>query len=209
MPISAPSRCPWATNPLAIAYHDSEWGVPCHNDHTLFEFLTLEGAQAGLSWDTILKKRNRYREAFENFDPALVARFTPARINKLLRDPDGPAGVVRHRGKLESTITNARALLSLQDEHGSFDAYIWTFTAAAGRAKPGHPIINRFRAMTDVPAHTPESDAMSKALKKRGFKFVGSTICYAYMQAMGMVNDHLVNCPSAPHPSSPQRGAGL
>lgn len=184
------SRCAWARNDLAIAYHDAEWGVPRHDDRTLFEFLILEGAQAGLSWDTILKKRERYREVFDGFDPRRVARFTAARVEKLLLDP----GIVRHRGKIESAITNAKAFLQVQAEFGSFDAYIWSFTSVAGRAKPGEPIVNSVRSIKDVPSTGPESDAMSKALKKRGFKFVGSTICYAYMQAVGMVNDHEDRC---------------
>jgi DNA-3-methyladenine glycosylase I len=177
------SRCPWARNDLAIAYHDTEWGVPCHDDSKLFEFLILEGAQAGLSWDTILRKREAYREAFAGFDPAKVARFTPARVEKLLTNE----GIVRNRAKVESAVTNAREFLRVHEEHGSFDAFIWSFVG-------GRPRVNRFAAHGEVPALTPESDAMSKALKKRGFKFVGSTICYAYMQAMGMVNDHLVSC---------------
>lgn len=180
-------RCAWARNELAIAYHDDEWGVPTHDDQRLFEFLILEGAQAGLSWDTILKKREAYREAFEGFDPARVARFTPARVEKLLKNE----GIVRNRAKVEAAVVNAKEFLKVQDEMGSFDRFIWGFVGEGD----GKPRINAWRSMKEVPASTPESDAMSKALKKRGFKFVGTTICYAYMQAMGMVNDHLVTCP--------------
>ncbi|HEU4988551.1 MAG TPA: DNA-3-methyladenine glycosylase I [Gemmatimonadaceae bacterium] len=176
-------RCSWATTPLGIAYHDAEWGVPVHDDIVLFEFLTLEGAQAGLSWETILRKRDAYRAAFAEFDPAVIARFSAARANKLLQDP----GIVRNRLKVESTISNARAFLAVQKEFGSFDVYIWRFvdgTPILGRRGPGRP----------VPASTPLSDAMSKDLKRRGFRFVGSTICYAFMQATGLVNDHHVTC---------------
>ena len=176
-------RCAWPTSDLDIAYHDTEWGVPLHDDNVLFEFITLEGAQAGLSWSTILKKRDNYRRAFADFDPAAVARFTPARIEKILADP----GVVRHRGKIESTVSNAKAFLAVQKELGSFDRYVWQFT-------DGAPIVNQRRAPGEIPASTPQSDALSKDLKKRGFKFVGSTICYAFMQAVGMVNDHTVDC---------------
>jgi DNA-3-methyladenine glycosylase I len=177
-------RCPWCeSNALQIAYHDREWGVPVHDDRTWFEFLILEGAQAGLSWDTILKKRAGYRQAFAKFDPRKVARFSAARRRSLMKHP----GIVRNRLKIESTVTNAQAFLAVQKEFGSFDAYIWRFTG-------GRPLVNRRRQMKDVPASTPESDAMSKDLKKRGFRFVGSTICYAFMQATGMVNDHLVGC---------------
>lgn len=177
------ARCPWPASDLSIEYHDREWGVPVHDDRVLFEFLTLEGAQAGLSWETILRKRENYRVAFAGFDPARVARFTPARVEKLMRD----SGVVRHRLKIESTITNARAFLKVRDEFGSFDAFIWRFVG-------GVPIVGRRRSMRDIPATTPESDAMSKALRARGFRFVGGTICYAFMQAVGMANDHLVTC---------------
>jgi DNA-3-methyladenine glycosylase I len=176
-------RCGWATTPLGIAYHDKEWGVPVHDDVVLFEFITLEGAQAGLSWETILKKRDAYREAFADFDPVKVARFTPARVEKLLQNP----GIVRNRLKVESTVTNAKAFLAVQREFGSFDRYLWDFI-------PGAPIINRRRTMKDVPARTPESDALSKDLSKRGFRFVGSTICYAFMQAVGLVDDHAADC---------------
>lgn len=181
---AASARCAWARNDLAIAYHDAEWGVPRHDDPTLFEFLVLEGAQAGLSWDTILKKRPRYRDVFAGWDAARVARFSPSHIDKLLRDP----GIVRHRGKVEGAVANARAFLDVQREFETFDAYIWRFVDA-------RPIINRHKQLADVPAETPESIAMSKDLRKRGFTFVGPTICYAYMQAVGMVNDHLVTCP--------------
>lgn len=179
------NRCQWAANggPNYIAYHDNEWGVPLHDDRKLFEFLVLEGAQAGLSWSTILNKREGYRKAFSGFDPQKVARFTPARIEKLLLDP----GIVRNRLKVESAVTNARAFLAVQKEFGSFDAYIWQFTG-------GKPIQNAWKSMKQVPASTRESDAMSKDLKKRGFRFVGSTIMYAHMQATGMVNDHTIDC---------------
>lgn len=178
-----PKRCSWAKTPLGIAYHDAEWGIPVHDDRRLFEFLVLEGAQAGLSWETILRKRPAYRAAFARFDPKVVARFTAARRARLLGDP----GIVRNRLKIESAVTNARAFLDVQKEFGSFDAYIWQFVGKL-------PIQNAWRAMSDVPARTAESDAMSKDLIKRGFKFVGSTICYAHMQATGMVNDHVVSC---------------
>jgi DNA-3-methyladenine glycosylase I len=178
-------RCPWAADgsPLYLAYHDEEWGVPCHDERTLFEFLILEGAQAGLSWSTILNKRENYRKAFAGFDPARVARFDKARIARLLRDP----GIVRNRLKVESSVTNARAFLDIQDEFGSFDAWIWGFV-------DGRPRQNAWKASRQVPASTAESDAMSKALRSRGFRFVGSTIMYAFMQATGMVNDHTVDC---------------
>lgn len=177
-------RCGWVTeDPEYIAYHDEQWGVPLHDDTALFEMLTLEGAQAGLSWLTILRKREAYRRAFAGFDPARVARFTPARIEKLLLDP----GIVRNRLKVGSTVANARLFLEVQREHGSFDAYLWGFVGGA-------PVRNAFRSMAEVPARTPVSDALSKDLARRGFKFVGSTICYALMQAVGMVNDHLVSC---------------
>ena len=178
-----PARCPWATNDLSIRYHDEEWGTPTHDDATLFEFLILEGAQAGLSWDTILKKRENYRTAFNRFDPKKIARYDRRKTQSLMND----AGIIRNRLKIASTIQNAKAFLKLQDEFGSFDAYIWQFTN-------GSPIVNSRRSMTQVPARTPESDAMSKDLKKRGFSFVGTTICYAFMQAVGMVNDHLTTC---------------
>jgi len=177
-------RCAWcAGNALQTAYHDREWGVPVHDDRRLFEFLILEGAQAGLSWDTILKKRGNYRRAFADFDAKKVARFGRKECAALMKNP----GIVRNRLKIESAVTNAAAFLAVQREFGSFDRYIWRFVG-------GKPRRNRWRAMKQVPASTPESDAMSKDLKKRGFRFVGSTICYAFMQATGMVNDHLVTC---------------
>lgn len=178
------TRCPWCgDDPQYVRYHDEEWGVPVHDDRQLFEMLSLEGAQAGLSWLTVLRKRDNYRNALDGFDPEVVARYSPSRIDALVAD----AGLIRHRGKLESTVTNARALLSIRESHGSFDAYLWDFV-------DGQPIRNRFRSMSEVPASTPLSDRLSKDLKKRGFKFVGTTICYAYMQAVGLVNDHLVAC---------------
>ena len=176
-------RCGWARTALSIPYHDAEWGAPVHDDRTLFEFLILEGAQAGLSWETILGKRDAYRRAFNNFDPERVARYTPKKIERLLANP----GIVRNRLKVESSVTNARAFLDVRDEVGSFDAYIWRFVG-------GRPKVNRWRAMREVPAKTLESDAMSKELKRRGFRFVGTTICYAFMQATGLVNDHVVDC---------------
>ncbi|HEY2846910.1 MAG TPA: DNA-3-methyladenine glycosylase I [Pyrinomonadaceae bacterium] len=175
-------RCPWASNNLNIAYHDTEWGVPVHDDDRLFEFLILEGAQAGLSWDTVLKKREAYREAFAGFDPAKVARFTDARLEKLMTND----GIIRNRLKIASAIRNAKAFLAVQKELGSFDRYVWSFV--------GHkPVINKRRGR-DVPATTPVSDSLSKDLKRRDFNFVGSTIMYAFMQATGMVNDHLIGC---------------
>jgi DNA-3-methyladenine glycosylase I len=177
-------RCGWCgDDPLYVRYHDTEWGVPVHDDRLLFEFLVLEGAQAGLSWITILRKREHYRRAFAGFDPERVARFTPRTVAKLLRDP----GIVRNRKKVESTVGNARAFLKVQEEHGSFDRYIWQFT-------DHRPLVHRFASLRHVPARTAESDAMSKDLYRRGFRFVGSTICYAHMQATGMVNDHLLGC---------------
>jgi DNA-3-methyladenine glycosylase I len=176
-------RCPWARNEFSVKYHDEEWGVPVHDDRIWFEFLILEGAQAGLSWDTILRKRERYREVFDQFDPAKVARYDERKVAELLADP----GIVRNRLKISATIANAKAFLAVQKEFGSFDAYIWQFTG-------GKPKVNKWREMKQVPARTAESDAMSKDLLKRGFKFVGSTICYAMMQATGMVNDHLRTC---------------
>jgi DNA-3-methyladenine glycosylase I len=176
-------RCSWAKNDLAIAYHDAEWGVPLHDDRGLFEFLILEGAQAGLSWDTILRKREAYRKAFDNFDPARVARYSEAKREKLLLDD----GIIRNRLKIASAVSNARAFLKVQKEFGSFDAYIWNFVG-------GKPIVNKLKGTGDIQAKTAVSDAISKDLKKRGFNFVGSTIMYAFMQATGMVNDHLVSC---------------
>ena len=184
-------RCAWAKNELAVRYHDEEWGRPVHEDRVLFEFLVLEGAQAGLSWDTILKKRERYREVFEGFDPAKVARFRAARIERLLQDP----GIVRNRLKVESAVSNARAFLAVQKEFGSFDEFVWRFIDPSGERRPR---VNAWKTMGEVPAKTAESDAISKELNRRGFRFVGSTICYAFMQAVGMVNDHTVEC--ALHP---------
>jgi DNA-3-methyladenine glycosylase I len=178
-------RCAWAAKggELDIAYHDAEWGVPVHDDTRLFEFLTLEGAQAGLSWTTILRKRENYRAAFDGFDVTRIAQYSDAKVAALLAD----AGIVRNRLKVASTITNARAFLDVQAEFGSFDAYLWRFV-------DGRTVANRWRAMTDVPASTPVSDALSKDLAKRGFRFVGTTILYAFMQAVGMVNDHTTDC---------------
>ena len=183
MPVDVVPRCSWPRTELDILYHDREWGVPEHEDRALFELLTLEGAQAGLSWSTILKKREAYRAAFANFDVAKVARFTPARVEKLL----GNSGIVRNRLKIESTITNAQAFLRVVKSEGSFDRYVWGFVG-------GKPIVNRRRKHGAIPASTPQSDALSADLKKRGFRFVGTTICYAFMQATGMVNDHTVDC---------------
>ena len=177
------SRCAWARTALSIPYHDREWGVPVHDDIVFFEFITLEGAQAGLSWETILKKREAYREAFAGFDPVKVARFTPARVERLLTNE----GIVRNRLKVESTVRNAKAFLAVQKEFGSFDAYVWRFV-------DGKPRVNRPKTLKDLPARTEQSDALSKDLLGRGFKFVGSTICYAFMQATGLVNDHTRDC---------------
>jgi len=176
-------RCSWPSNPLSVRYHDEEWGSPQHDDRILFEFLLLEGAQAGLSWDTILQKRENYRAAFDGFDPERIARYNSRQLQKLLRNP----GIVRNRLKIGSAVRNAKAFLNIQKEFGSFDRYIWQFTG-------GKPLVNTRRATQAVPARTAESDAMSKDLKKRGFNFVGSTICYAFMQAVGMVNDHRMEC---------------
>ena len=176
-------RCPWAVGDNYIRYHDTEWGVPVHDERLLFEFLILEGAQAGLSWITILNKRENYREAFDNFEAGVVATYNKRKIESLLKNP----GIVRNRLKVESSVTNARAFLAVQQEFGSFDAYIWSFVG-------GKPLQNARKSMKNVPAQTTESDAMSKNLKRRGFRFVGTTICYAFMQATGMVNDHLVSC---------------
>lgn len=192
-------RCAWPRTELDIEYHDHEWGVPLHDDRALFELLTLEGAQAGLSWSTILKKREGYRDAFANFDVDRVARFTEARVEKLLVNP----GIVRNRLKIESTLSNARAFLKVADKEGSFDAYIWRFVN-------GKPLQPHRRGHGDIPATTPESDAMSADLRRRGFRFVGSTICYAFMQATGMVNDHVVDCfrhrALSGETAAPQRG---
>ena len=177
-------RCPWAATEPNITYHDEEWCVPVHDDRLLFEFLILEGAQAGLSWTTILNKRDNYRKAFDGFRPEKIARYGARDVKRLL----GDAGIVRNRLKIVAAIENAKALLAVRKEFGTFDAYLWSFVG-------GKPIQNRWQRMADVPAHTSESDAMSRDLQRRGFKFVGSTICYALMQATGMVNDHLVTCP--------------
>ena len=176
-------RCGWASGERMICYHDEEWGVPLHEDRALFEFLILEGAQAGLSWSTILNKRENYRRAFDRFDPKRIARYDRKKITSLLKDP----GIVRNRLKVNAAVENAKAFLQVQEEFGSFDRYIWQFVG-------GKPRVNGPRTLMQVPARTPESDAMSKDLKRRGFKFVGSTICYAFMQAVGMVNDHVVDC---------------
>jgi len=184
--MAAEARCPWAgADPLYVRYHDEEWGVPSHDDRHLFEMLILEGAQAGLSWITILRKRAAYRKAFDRFDVKRVARYDARKVQELLADP----GIVRNRLKIEGAVRNARACLVLRDEFGSLDAYFWRFVG-------GEPRLNRPRTMREVPPRTAESDAMSRDLKQRGFTFVGSTICYAFMQAVGMVNDHLENCPS-------------
>ena len=176
-------RCSWARNDLAIRYHDREWGVPVHDDRRLFEFLILEGAQAGLSWDTILRKRENYRAAFDGFDPKIVARYNAKKVRSLMKDE----GIVRNRLKIASAISNAHAMLAVTKEFGTFDRYIWQFVGGA-------PLTNAWTKSGQMPARTAESDAMSKDLKKRGFRFVGSTICYAFMQAVGLVNDHLVTC---------------
>jgi DNA-3-methyladenine glycosylase I len=184
MPKTIP-RCPWATGSDSyVAYHDGEWGVPVHDDRLLFEFLILEGAQAGLSWSTILAKRDGYRDAFLGFEPARVARLGASDIARLMANER----IVRNRLKIESTVTNARAFLAVQREFGTFDRYVWAFVG-------GRPVLNRRRTLADVPARTPQADAMSKDLAKRGFRFVGPTIMYAFMQATGLVNDHLVACP--------------
>jgi DNA-3-methyladenine glycosylase I len=176
-------RCAWATNDLAIRYHDAEWGVPLHDDRMLFEFLILEGAQAGLSWDTILRKRDRYRAVFDYFDPEAVARYDERKVDALLADP----GIIRNRAKIAAAIRNARAFLTVRDAFGTFDAYIWQFIGGA-------PRINTWPLHTAIPAQTPESVAMRTDLRRRGFTFVGPTICYAFMQATGMVNDHTTDC---------------
>lgn len=177
------NRCAWARDELSIAYHDQEWGVPVHDDRRLFEFLILEGAQAGLSWITILKRRDDYRRAFAGFDPGAVARFGDAEVERLLADP----GIIRNRLKVRAAIRNARAFLAVQEEFGSFDAYLW-------RHVEEQPLVGGWRAAAEVPARTEQSDALSKDLKRRGFSFVGTTICYAFMQAVGLVNDHTVDC---------------
>jgi DNA-3-methyladenine glycosylase I len=183
-PISSLPRCEWAGNsPLMVAYHDQEWGVPVHDDQRLFEFLILEGAQAGLSWSTILNKRENYRQAFAEFDPAVVAGFTQTEVDQLLQNE----GIVRNRLKISATILNAQKFLEVQHQFGSFDQYLWAFV-------DHQPILNHFNSSSELPARTPLSDTLSKDLQKRGFKFVGSTICYAFMQATGMVNDHTLHC---------------
>jgi DNA-3-methyladenine glycosylase I len=177
-------RCEWCGNdPLYMKYHDEEWGIPVHDDHKLFEMLILEGAQAGLSWITVLKKRENYRKAFNNFDPEKISKYSDKKIAKLLENP----GIIRNRLKVNSTVTNAKAFLAVKKEFGSFERYIWQFVNHK-------PIVNNFKSMKDIPAKTKLSDMMSKDLKKRGFKFIGSTICYAFMQAVGMVNDHTTAC---------------
>ncbi len=177
------ARCSWARTEFSIPYHDTEWGVPVHDDRLQFEFLVLEGAQAGLSWETVLRKRDRYREVFDGFDPVKVARYTAAKVARLLKDP----GIIRNRLKVASAVTNARAFLEVQEEFGSFDAYVWRFV-------DGAPRVNRWRSLKQIPPRTAQSDALSKDLIARGFRFVGSTIVYAHMQATGMVNDHVVEC---------------
>jgi DNA-3-methyladenine glycosylase I len=177
------TRCPWPTQENMIRYHDEEWGAPVHDDRLLFEFLILEGAQAGLSWQTVLNKRENYRAAFDQFDAEKIARYSEARVARLMNNP----GIIRNRLKIHATIQNAKAFLKVREEFGSFDKYLWQFV-------DGEPIINHRKSMKEVPARTKNSDAMSKDLLQRGFKFVGSTICYAHMQAVGMVNDHLVSC---------------
>ena len=186
MPATKPVvRCPWSAkgNDLYISYHDTEWGVPAWDDRTQFEFLILEGAQAGLSWSTILNKREGYRHAFSGFDPRKVARFTPAKVERLLQDP----GIVRNRMKVESSVNNAARVREVQREHGSLDAYLWSFVG-------GEPLVGRFKGLGDIPAETAESKAMSKDLKAKGFRFVGPTVCYAFMQACGLVQDHVTSC---------------
>ena len=179
-----PKRCEWAgEDPLYVAYHDLEWGAPIHDDRRLFEFLILEGAQAGLSWSTILRKREGYHRAFAGFDAGQVARFDPGRVEELMADPS----IVRNRRKIEAAVANARAFLAIQEEFGSFNAYVWGFVG-------GVPVQNRWRSLAELPAQTSESQVMSRELVRRGFRFVGPTICYAFMQAVGMVNDHVVDC---------------
>jgi DNA-3-methyladenine glycosylase I len=182
-PAGERSRCPWPTRENSIHYHDTEWGVPVHDDRLLFEYLILEGAQAGLSWQTVLNKRENYRAAFDNFDAEKIARYSDRKVAELLANP----GIIRNRLKIAATIQNAKSFLTVREEIGSFDKYLWQFVG-------GKPIVNHRQSMSEVPAHTEISDAMSKDLLKRGFKFVGSTICYANMQAVGMMNDHLVTC---------------
>jgi len=181
--MNAPARCSWPVKPLDVTYHDEEWGVPVHDDRTLFEFMTLEGAQAGLSWSTVLAKRPHYRTAFQQWDVDAIAAFTPAQVDALMQN----AGLVRHRQKLASTVGNARAFLAVQEAFVTFDAYLWRFV-------DGTPLMTRLSTSRQMPTQTALSDAISKDLKARGFRFVGTTICYAYMQAVGLVNDHLVSC---------------
>jgi DNA-3-methyladenine glycosylase I len=183
--VAEKKRCPWPKDddPLYLSYHDDEWGVPVHEERRLFEFLILEGAQAGLSWITVLRKRQSYRRAFDRFDPRKVAAYDRRRVAALSRDP----GIIRNRAKIESAVTNARAFLAVRDEHGSFDTFIWSFVG-------GRPLRNRWKTMAQVPVQTKEAVTMSKELKRRGFRFVGPTMCYSFMQAVGMVNDHLVGC---------------
>jgi DNA-3-methyladenine glycosylase I len=178
-----PRRCEWAKTDFSIPYHDHEWGVPLHDDRALFEFLILEGAQAGLSWETILKKRESYRIAFDNFDAVLIAKYGQRKIDRLLANP----GIIRNRLKIEAAVRNARAFLKVQEEFGTFERYLWRFVG-------GRPKRSAFRSLREIPTWTPDSDALSKDLARRGFKFVGATICYAFMQAVGMVNDHVVDC---------------
>jgi DNA-3-methyladenine glycosylase I len=189
-------RCAWVPegDPLYLTYHDAEWGVPAHDERHLFEMLVLEGAQAGLSWSTILRKREGYREAFAGFDPEKVARFDKRKVGRLLANP----GIVRNRLKVESAIANANATLTVREEHGSLDAYVWSFV-------DGAPKVNRWRSVREIPAETPDSRAMSKDMKKRGFRFVGPTVCYAFMQATGLVNDHVVSCFRYRELSDPRR----
>lgn len=189
-------RCSWPKNELAIHYHDHEWGVPLHDDRKLFEFIVLDAAQAGLSWDTVLKKRENYRKAFDGFNPELVARYGASKLESLLNDP----GIIRNRLKVQSAVDNAKGFLKVQDQFGSFDAYIWQFVG-------GKPVVNQWREQNQLPASTPQSDAMSKDLKSRGFKFVGTTICYAFMQAAGLVDDHLMDCFRWSGNTQPQKGA--
>lgn len=177
------NRCPWAQSELAILYHDQEWGLPCHDDQTLFEFLVLEGAQAGLSWETILRKRDRYRQVFDQFDPKVIAQYDDNKVAELLNDP----GIIRNRRKVHSAVVNARIFLDIQDQYGSFNSFIWQYVG-------GEPICNQFTSLHQIPAETDLSRKISRDLKKMGMSFVGPTIIYAFMQAVGMVNDHLVNC---------------
>ena len=181
--LTSPVRCAWATTPLGITYHDAEWGVPLHDDRRLFEFLILEGAQAGLSWELILRKRDAYRVAFDGFDPEIVAGYGDDKVAELLANP----GIVRNRLKVAAALGNARAFLDAQREFGSFDVYIWGFVG-------GGPVRNAWQSLSDIPAKTPQSEAMSRELRRRGFRFIGPTICYAFMQATGMVNDHTTGC---------------